>query len=91
MVRRRLRALGVSGVPRGARPGTRRNPARLTGRQLEILALVVDGLRDAEIAERLFLSPKTVGHHVSAVLTKLGVRSRLEAAAAARELGIGGR
>jgi DNA-binding CsgD family transcriptional regulator/tetratricopeptide (TPR) repeat protein len=91
MIRRRLRALGVRGVPRGARPGTRRNPARLTGRQLEILALVVDGLRDAEIAERLFLSPKTVGHHVSAVLAKLGVRSRLEAAAAARELGIGSR
>ncbi len=88
VVRRRLRALGARGVPRGARPRTRGNPARLTARQLEILRLVAGGLRDVEIADRLYLSQKTVGHHVSAVLAKLGVRSRTAAAAAARELGI---
>ncbi|MBV9879041.1 MAG: AAA family ATPase [Gemmatirosa sp.] len=87
LVRRRLRTLGVRGIPVGARPSTRRNPGGLTRRELEILALVCEGLRDAEIGERLFLSTKTVGHHVSAVLAKLGVRSRVEAAAAARALG----
>ncbi|MEP6619811.1 MAG: AAA family ATPase [bacterium] len=87
-VRRRLRVIGARGVPRGDRPSTRRNPARLTTRQLEILTLVCEGLRDAEIAERLFLSTKTVGHHVSAILGKLGVRSRGEATATARANGI---
>jgi DNA-binding CsgD family transcriptional regulator/tetratricopeptide (TPR) repeat protein len=80
LVRRRLRAGGARHVPRGARPSTRRNPAGLTEREAEVLSLVREGLRDAEIAERLFLSPKTVGHHVSAILAKLGVRSRVEAA-----------
>jgi DNA-binding CsgD family transcriptional regulator len=88
LVRRRMRSLGVRGIPRGDRPSTRRNPARLTTRQLEILALVCEGRRDAEIAERCYLSTKTVGHHVSAILGKLGVRSRGEASAAARALGI---
>jgi DNA-binding CsgD family transcriptional regulator/tetratricopeptide (TPR) repeat protein len=88
LVRRRMRQLGIRGIPRGDRPSTRRNPARLTTRQLEILALVCEGMRDAEIAERCFLSVKTVGHHVSAILAKLGVRSRGEASAAARARGI---
>jgi DNA-binding CsgD family transcriptional regulator len=88
LVRRRMRLLRIRGIPRGARPSTRRNPARLTTRQLEILALVCEGMRDAEIAERCFLSVKTVGHHVSAILAKLGARSRGEAAAAARARGI---
>jgi predicted ATPase/DNA-binding CsgD family transcriptional regulator len=85
---RRLRALGAPGIPRGARASTRANPARLTQRELEVLAMLAEGLRDTEIAARLFLSPKTVGHHVSAVLGKLGVRSRTEAAAEASRLGI---
>jgi DNA-binding CsgD family transcriptional regulator/tetratricopeptide (TPR) repeat protein len=80
LVAGRLRRLGVRGVPRGPRPATRANPANLTQREMEVLTLVGAGLRDAEIAGRLSLSVKTVGHHVSAILGKLGVRSRTEAA-----------
>jgi DNA-binding CsgD family transcriptional regulator len=75
---RRLRVLGERGVPRGIQHATRANPHQLTRRQQEILALLGEGLSDAEIATRLFLSAKTVGNHVSAVLAKLGARSRME-------------
>ena len=60
-------------MPRGHRAATRANPANLTPRELEVLALLADGLHNAEIADRLFLSEKTVAHHVSAILRKLGV------------------
>lgn len=66
---------------RGPRTSTRQNPHGLTARELEILALVADGLRNSDIAARLSVSRKTVGHHVSAVLSKLGAKSRGEAAA----------
>jgi DNA-binding CsgD family transcriptional regulator len=83
IVARRLRERGARNVPKGPRARTQANPAGLTARELEVLALLADGLRDAEIADRLVLSKKTVGHHVSAVLRKLGVASRGQAAAAA--------
>ncbi|GAA0606594.1 AAA family ATPase [Sporichthya brevicatena] len=86
--RARLREAGVSGVPRGASPATRENPIGLTSRQLEVLALLAEGLSNADIAARLVISPKTADHHVSAILGKLDVRSRGEAAAAARKLGL---
>ncbi len=89
IVARRLRARGARGLPRGPRRVTRANPANLTPRQVEVLALVAEGLRNRQIAERLFLSPKTVDHHVGAILTKLDVHTRGEAAAAARRLGVG--
>lgn len=84
-LRRRLRQMGVQGVPRGPREATQLNPAGLTRRQVDVLRLVAEGLTNAEIAGRLFVSPKTVDHHVSAVLTKLDVSSRDEAAEIAKE------
>jgi DNA-binding CsgD family transcriptional regulator/tetratricopeptide (TPR) repeat protein len=88
IVARRLRERGARGVPRGPRPSTRENEANLTPRQVEVLALVSEGLRNAEIAERLFVSERTVHHHVSAILGKLGVESRGQAAAEAARLGL---
>jgi DNA-binding NarL/FixJ family response regulator/tetratricopeptide (TPR) repeat protein len=70
-------------VPRGPRSTSRANPSGLTARELEVLQLLVDGLSDADIARRLFLSEKTVSHHVSAVLHKLGEPTRSKAAATA--------
>jgi DNA-binding CsgD family transcriptional regulator len=89
-VARKLRELGVRGLARGPRRATRANPANLTAREAEVLALVAEGLRNADIARRLFVSPKTVDHHISAILAKLGVRTRGEAARAAARLGING-
>ena len=86
LVRRRLRARWVERLPAGPQPATRRNPAGLTSRQVEILRLVADGLTNAEIAEHLVVSVRTVDHHVSAVLQKLGVPSRQAARAAAGAL-----
>ena len=86
-VRGRLRELGVR-APRGPRSSTRANPAGLTERQLVVLGLVSEGMTNAEIADRLVVSVRTVDHHVAAVLAKLGVRSRRDAAAAASELGV---
>jgi DNA-binding CsgD family transcriptional regulator/tetratricopeptide (TPR) repeat protein len=88
IVARRLRERGVRGLPRGARAKTRANPAGLTARELEVLALVADGLRNAEIAQRLVVSAKTVDHHVSAILRKLDARTRGEAGAKAARLGL---
>ena len=82
-VRRRMRERGVRGVPRGSRRTTRENPYGLTQREAQILKLMRQGLRNAAIARRLFLSTRTVDHHVSAVLAKLGVATRAEAVALA--------
>jgi DNA-binding CsgD family transcriptional regulator len=85
-LRREMRGRGIRKVPRGARHSTRGNPHGLTTRQMEILKLLGEGLRNAAIAKRLFLTTRTVDHHVSAILSKLGVASRAEAAIAARDL-----
>jgi DNA-binding CsgD family transcriptional regulator len=87
-VARDLRRQGVANLPRGPRAATRENPAQLTARELEVLALVAEGLRNRDIADRLFLSSKTVDHHVSSILAKLGARTRGEAAARATRLGL---
>jgi len=83
-VRQALRRAGVETIPRGPRSTTRENPFQLTNRQVQILALLTEGLTNAEIAARMHISPKTVDHHVSAVLGKLNVSSREEAAVLAR-------
>ena len=87
-VRARLRELGSARIPRGPAERTRHNPAGLTGRQLEVLRLLADGMTNAEIAGCLVLSVRTVDAHVAAVLAKLGLRSRREAPARAAELGV---
>jgi DNA-binding CsgD family transcriptional regulator/Tfp pilus assembly protein PilF len=75
-------------VPRGPRPASRAHPCGLTAREVEVLSLLGDGLSYAEVAERLILSEKTVGHHVSAVLRKLGEPTRSRAVATALRRGI---
>ena len=87
-VARRLRDLGATDVPRGPRPTTRANAAGLTTREAEVATLLAGGLTNADIADRLVLSPKTVDHHVSSVLSKLGVRTRRQVADAARSAGL---
>ena len=87
-LRQVLRATGVRGIPRGPRPSTKENPAGLTGREMEVLALMTDGFGNAEMAERLFISPKTVDHHVSAILAKLDAHTRGEAVSLALQSGL---
>ena len=79
-LRRQMREAGDAHIPRGPRPPTRRNPFGLTARQAEILSLIGDGLTNRQIAEKLNISTKTVDHHVSAILAKVGASSRAEAA-----------
>ena len=85
----KLRSIGAK-VPRGARASTRANVGGLTDRETEVLELLDEGLRNADIAARLHLSEKTVGHHVSAILAKLGASSRTEAVRRARDLATAG-
>jgi DNA-binding CsgD family transcriptional regulator len=83
-VRRGLRALGQ----RGPRPSTQANPHQLTAREMEVLRLLCEGLKNSEIAERLCRSVRTVDHHLAAVFAKLGVASRTEAVGAALRIGL---
>jgi len=86
--RRRMKERGITSIPRGPRAATRAAPAGLTAREQEVLALLSEGLPDREISRRLFISERTVHHHVSAVLAKVGVSSRTAAAREAARLGI---
>jgi DNA-binding CsgD family transcriptional regulator len=88
MLRSRLHDSGLESVPRGPTRSTLSNPAGLTDRQLEVLRLISSGLSNPEIAAELFLSKKTVEHHVSAIYSKLGVGTRAKAIASARQLHI---
>jgi predicted ATPase/DNA-binding CsgD family transcriptional regulator len=87
-VRAELQSEGVRGIPRGPSRATRENPLGLTPRQTEVLSLLAQGLTNAEIADRLFLSTRTVDHHVSAILTRSGAEDRSEAVEIARATGV---
>jgi DNA-binding CsgD family transcriptional regulator len=87
-IRRELRRDGVRSIPLGPRPSTRERVANLTTRQSEVLDLMAQGLTNAEIADRLFISSRTAEHHVAAVLSKLNASSRDEAVTIARGLGV---
>jgi DNA-binding CsgD family transcriptional regulator len=86
LLRGRMVRRGIRGLPRGPRRSTRANPAGLTNREMDVLSLLGDGLTNGEIGRRLFLSTRTVDHHVSALLRKLGASSRARAAIIARDI-----
>ncbi len=86
--RAHLRERGAKRIPRGPRERTKRHPAGLTPREAQVLARLVDGLSNADIAARHRVSPRTVEHQVSAVLSKLGVDSRTAAIAEAHRRGL---
>ena len=83
-----MRRSGIKNIPRGARKTTQSNPEFLTDRELDVLKLLHEGLHNKEIAARLFISAKTVDHHISAILYKLEVNSRTKAVHEAGKLGI---
>lgn len=83
-----MRSEGYAAVPQRPRASTRANPAGLTNRQLDVARLVARGLSNAEIAARLYISPKTADHHVSAILAKFGLPTRRAVVAQAADLGL---
>ena len=84
IIRQKMRSRGIRSVPAGQRAATRENPLGLTQREQEVLELLCEGRTNTGIATKLVISPKTVDHHVSSVLAKLGVSKRTEVAAAAK-------
>jgi DNA-binding CsgD family transcriptional regulator len=86
LARQKLRQIGARSVPAGPRRATRAHPLGLTPRECEVLELICEGQANAQIARTLFISAKTVHHHVSAVLAKLGVENRESAADMSRNL-----
>jgi DNA-binding CsgD family transcriptional regulator len=82
-MKREMRTSGIKSIPRGIRKTTQSNPALLTTRELDVLALLKEDLQNKEIAARLFISGRTVDHHISSILFKLGVNSRNKAVTAA--------
>ena len=84
-VTRRLAELDASGPAAGPAPG---RPSGLTEREVEVLRLIAKGRTNKEIAAELFISEKTVHHHVSSIFAKIGVGNRTEAAAFANRNGL---
>jgi DNA-binding CsgD family transcriptional regulator/tetratricopeptide (TPR) repeat protein len=88
ITRQKMRVLGIRSIPAGPRSATRAHPLGLTRREREVLELICAGHSNAEIAAKLFISAKTVHHHVSAVLAKLDAPTRGIAASHAARLGL---
>ena len=88
LTRQKMRRLAIRSIPVGPRRSTREHPLGLTRREREVLDLICARYTNAEIAGKLFISVKTVGHHVSAVLAKLDTPTRRAAAARAAKLGL---
>ncbi|MBV8390847.1 MAG: hypothetical protein JO080_13675, partial [Mucilaginibacter sp.] len=74
-----MRASGIKSIPRGVRETTKANVARLTEREVDVLKLLKEGMQNKEIADRLFISAKTVDHHITSILFKLDVNTRVKA------------
>jgi len=87
-MKQEMRSSGIKSIPRGVRKTTQSNPSLLTDRELDVLALLKEGMQNKEIAARLYISAKTVDHHISSILLKLDINSRSKAVAAAARLGI---
>ncbi|MHA2096386.1 MAG: LuxR C-terminal-related transcriptional regulator, partial [Candidatus Hodarchaeales archaeon] len=88
LLKQQMRESGIKKIPKGPRKSTKENPAGLTGRQMDVLRLLTKGLSNSEIADILFISSKTVDHHISAILSKLNLHSRTEAATFAQSSGM---
>jgi DNA-binding CsgD family transcriptional regulator/tetratricopeptide (TPR) repeat protein len=88
LVRRTMRELGIRSIPAGARTAARTHPRGLTKREQEILELLSEGQSNEEISATLFISVRTVEHHVSAILSKLGASTRKGATKEARRFGL---
>jgi DNA-binding CsgD family transcriptional regulator len=84
----KMRSSGIKSIPRGARKTSRSNSANITEREMDILNLLKEGLQNKEIASRLYISAKTVDNHISSILYKLEVNSRIKAVQEAAHLGI---
>ncbi|MBC7390741.1 MAG: hypothetical protein H7329_16135, partial [Opitutaceae bacterium] len=87
-MKQEMRNLGIKNIPRGIRNSTRSNAAFLTGREMDILRLLKEDLQNKEIAAQLYISAKTVDHHISSILFKLDASSRSKAVAVAVRMGI---
>jgi len=87
-VKMEMRSQGIKKIPRGPRQSTKSNPAQLTNRELDVLRLLKKGAQNKEIANTLFISPKTADSHTSSILFKLRVNSRSKAVVEAIRLGI---
>lgn len=87
-LKQEMRSSGIKSIPRGIRKTTQLNPALLTGREMDVLALLQEGIQNKEIAARLYISAKTVDHHISSILFKLDTNSRSKAVTEAVRMGI---
>jgi len=80
-IKQKMRKSGIKNIPKGPRQSTKENPSGLTGRQMEILDLVANGLSNSEIGNKLYISNRTVENHISTIFSKLNIHTRTEAAA----------